>query len=566
MIGNIRRYISATAFFLIGCPFVLPGANKHYPQEISRNLALAKHYLYINEDSSLIFSDKVYTWAVRNKERELECEILLLKAENLLYKGEIEKVLEICRTVHETAQNTGNRSLLISVLILQGRCYTEMNIYDRAYSEIASAYEIASQIKDSVLIATSLNAFGVLYDLQRDSKRALSYYEQGLRYADENSDALLKIRLLNNKAIVYTGDGKLDEAQKILSYCIDYVSRHGIAFGLDRLYMNLAPIYITKGHTDSALQSIRQSLDIARQHENRSSIARSLIYMGYILFTINDIENAKTAFLTADSIALSLNSDNMHCMLLQYFAWIAETEKDYESAYRYMQMFKSASDSLAIKQNVVNMVRLRMENEAAQAELEGKYRLYRLILITVLMASVLILAGAVFFFWYKRSRRLLASKQVENTVLAAELEQENKKMVTQSIYRQKQVNDLQQLAEQLQRSRNLFKISNQPLIDRTIALLKDHSEEEKWEDFETRFERVHTDFLKNLQKKYPNLSPAEKRLCAYLRLNMTTKEIANILHVSSRAVEQSRYRLRKKLGLDKKEDLVNFLCQFDTHP
>ncbi|MDE7071815.1 MAG: LuxR C-terminal-related transcriptional regulator, partial [Bacteroidales bacterium] len=86
---------------------------------------------------------------------------------------------------------------------------------------------------------------------------------------------------------------------------------------------------------------------------------------------------------------------------------------------------------------------------------------------------------------------------------------------------------------------------------------------EQWQEFESRFERVHISFLKNLQKQYPDLSPTEKRLCAFLRLNMTTKEIANIMHVSSRAVEQSRYRLRKKLGLKKKQDINTFLYQFD---
>ncbi len=145
----------------------------------------------------------------------------------------------------------------------------------------------------------------------------------------------------------------------------------------------------------------------------------------------------------------------------------------------------------------------------------------------------------------------------------SELEHENKKMDTQSIQQQKRANDLQEITRQLQQARMLFKPSNQPLIDRTIALLKGQEDDEQWHEFESRFERVHIGFLKNLQKKYPTLSLTEKRLCAFLRLNMTTKEIANIMHVSSRAVEQSRYRLRKKLGLDKKQDLNNFLCQFD---
>ncbi len=538
-------------------------SSPQYPSSVSNDFALMRHYLYINEDSSLFFNNRVYDWAIKNREHTLESEVLLLKGEIWLYKGYLDNVYEICRTVKENAQNTGNRSLLVSALLLQGRYFTEMNVFDKAYAELFSAKEIAMQIKDSNAIANILNAFGVLSDLQKEPEQALAYYEEALSYVNEDNDALLRIRLLNNIAIVYTEQGKIKEAKQILRHCIHHIEERRIAFGMDRLYMNLAPVYITAGDMDSALLNIQKSLEIAHKYNNRSSMARALIYQGYILFSLNNIDSAKTIFKKADAISLELRADNMHNIILQYFVWIAEAEKDYEQAYLYLQEFKQSSDSLTNKRNIVNLVRLKMENEAIQAELTNRYKLYRLILITVVLGLVLLLGIVVFFYWYKRSQKLLINKQKENSFLASELEHENKKMVTQSIQQQKRANDLQEITRQLQQARMLFKPSNQPLIDRTIALLKGQEDDEQWHEFESRFERVHIGFLKNLQKKYPTLSLTEKRLCAFLRLNMTTKEIANIMHVSSRAVEQSRYRLRKKLGLDKKQDLNNFLCQFD---
>lgn len=537
-------------------------ATPKYPVSVANDLALTRHYLYVNEDSSLFFNGRVYDWAVKNHQRTLESEVLLLKAEIWLYKGYLDNVYEICQTVRENAQNTGNRSLLISAMLLQGRYFTEMNVFDKAYAELSSAWQIALQLNDSTCLAHILNAFGVLYDLQKEPDLALDHYEKGLLYAKAENDALLRIRLLNNKAIIYTEQERVEEAKNLLFTCIRDIRNRRIAFGLDRLYMNLAPVYITAGDMDSALINIKLSLEIARKHNNFSSMARSLIYEGYIYFTLNDIQKAKTVFEQADSLALELGADNMHCMVLQYFVQIAEAEQNHEQAYRYLQQFKQVSDSLADRRNIVNLVRLKMENEAIQAELTNQYKFYRLILSTVILALVLVLGIVVFFYWYSRSRKLLENKQKENVFLASELEQENKKMVTQSIRQKKQTNDLQEIARQLQQSRMLFKTSNQPLIDRTIALLKGQ-DDEQWQEFESRFERVHISFLKNLQKQYPDLSPTEKRLCAFLRLNMTTKEIANIMHVSSRAVEQSRYRLRKKLGLKKKQDINTFLYQFD---
>ncbi len=72
-----------------------------------------------------------------------------------------------------------------------------------------------------------------------------------------------------------------------------------------------------------------------------------------------------------------------------------------------------------------------------------------------------------------------------------------------------------------------------------------------WEEFELRFKEVHSGFYDRIQDAYPNLSLNERRLCAFLRLDMTTKEIAAITGQTTRAVEMARIRLRKKMNLTK---------------
>lgn len=83
-----------------------------------------------------------------------------------------------------------------------------------------------------------------------------------------------------------------------------------------------------------------------------------------------------------------------------------------------------------------------------------------------------------------------------------------------------------------------------------------------WKQFELHFNNVHGNFTHRLLETYPRLTPQEIKLCAYLRLNLTTKEIANLLNISVRGVEISRYRLRKKLMLDRNENLTDFMLKF----
>lgn len=83
--------------------------------------------------------------------------------------------------------------------------------------------------------------------------------------------------------------------------------------------------------------------------------------------------------------------------------------------------------------------------------------------------------------------------------------------------------------------------------------------DDDWQRFELHFDEVHGDFIKRLKERYPKLSPSELRLCAYLRLNMSTKDIAQILNISVRGVEISRYRLRKKLDIESDTNLIDFM-------
>jgi DNA-binding CsgD family transcriptional regulator len=91
------------------------------------------------------------------------------------------------------------------------------------------------------------------------------------------------------------------------------------------------------------------------------------------------------------------------------------------------------------------------------------------------------------------------------------------------------------------------------------SIVKEVNADQSWKDLEKHIKNVHFDFLKRLKEKYPTISPRELDLSTYLLMNMSTKEIAEIMNISGGGVELARYRLRKKLELNKKENLIGFL-------
>ena len=102
------------------------------------------------------------------------------------------------------------------------------------------------------------------------------------------------------------------------------------------------------------------------------------------------------------------------------------------------------------------------------------------------------------------------------------------------------------------------------MIRQIIKLFNASTGEKIWEDFLNRFENVYEKFHKRLQEEFPDLSPGEQKLCALLRLNISTKDIAAITFQNPQSIDTARYRLRKKLNLDPDENLVDFLLRLDS--
>ena len=100
-------------------------------------------------------------------------------------------------------------------------------------------------------------------------------------------------------------------------------------------------------------------------------------------------------------------------------------------------------------------------------------------------------------------------------------------------------------------------------FDRINNLIeKNISNDNDWKVFEALFDQAHENFFRRLKASYPDLTQSDLKLCAYLRLNLSSKEIAPLLNISIRGVEIRRYRLRKRLALPTDSNLVNYILQF----
>ena len=151
--------------------------------------------------------------------------------------------------------------------------------------------------------------------------------------------------------------------------------------------------------------------------------------------------------------------------------------------------------------------------------------------------------------------------KLKNEKLKNEMIHRDKELANQTMDLIRKNKFLSKIKEELEKIKSM---SGDESLRGKITLLigkidKDVDHNKQWEVFETAFDEVHEDFLNRLKSRFPTLTPKELRLCAYLRLNISTKEIAPLMNISIRGVEICRYRVRKKLNIEHDMNLTSLI-------
>ncbi len=158
-----------------------------------------------------------------------------------------------------------------------------------------------------------------------------------------------------------------------------------------------------------------------------------------------------------------------------------------------------------------------------------------------------------------RSESELISLRSQN--LETEIHLKNSELATSAMHLVKKGELITRLKTELnQLTRRVDTPSAQTELKKMIKQLEeDDQTDQEWDQFAKHFDKVHSDFVLKLKAKHPEISPGEIKLCSFLRMNLSSKEIAQLLNITVRGVEISRYRLRKKLNLQQGENLFDYL-------
>lgn len=449
--------------------------------------------------------------------------------------------------------------------------FTEKGQYFSSLKSVKKSLEIFKALDKQIRIADSNHKLAIIENSLEHYDSALEYSAKALEIYLQNEDLEFEAASRNVAGISFKALKDYDKAKAELTKAMD-IAKHKQYPGIELTGLaHLVDIHLDLGENQQAKALLDSGLALSRKVGYQQMISYLNARMARYYKNQNQYSLAHR-YLDSTDQAVSQDPESL-AMVYKLKSEVFEAEQDYRRALSYYQQHKELQDSTSKKTNANRINELRVIHQTEQREFEislqqeeikslneqARADKFKNRLFSLGMASTFVFAGLLSFGFNQRIKKTKIERQKQEELLRKEIEHKQKELASQTLHLVQKNTFLQELKE------NLDKIKSSPATFKTeyrrIAMLlkKENSSDKDWEIFKTYFAEVHNDFDQKLKTFYPDISEKDIRLSAFLRMNLTTKEIAATLNVLPESIFKSKYRLKQKLGLDKDTDLVSFL-------
>jgi tetratricopeptide (TPR) repeat protein len=500
--------------------------SKALADDIDKGIALSKYGRCLNKTSDHVKAREILQEALRIfREVGAASEIprtMNLLANSYLPTAEYAKALTIYTEALELATKLNDdltRELLLGNI---GLSYRNIGDYYRSFKYQSESFELAQKLGTVDLAPGYLN-LGIVYWELNEHEKAREYLEKALELATASNDMIGVQKSLLNLSELDETDGKLDEAldkcEKALVIAKDYDFRNEEA----KILQRFATLYGLKEDYKSALRYFDKALELSVNYDLNTNIPSIFQLKGQILVLQKQYEEAEPMLKEGVAIAKHQGEKQTEAELHQLLSQCLTARGDFQGALEHYQRYSELRNELFVEDQRQAMVQahIRLEVESSLREAE-EHRRER-----------------------ERLEHELAVKQQELTAVALQIAKQNE--------------TLGKLTEQLR----VLPADGKDGKKKTTSILHEidrlRNNTNDWKMFESQFDSIHAGFNAKLLENYPLLTPKEVRVCALMKLNLSSKDIANTLAISQRTVEVHRLQIRKKMKLKQTDNLATKL-------
>lgn len=491
---------------------------------------------------------------------------------------------------------------------------------EQSISLYTKYYKDALKEKDTTRAIRGLLEIGKTYSHNVAYSKAYDHLWEALLLADKHNKKMLQGRIYQELGLLYGFFNRKEEALKLLNSSLEiskglYKKNLVPSIYIFSDYFSFASFYRISDDYEMYVKYIDSCLyvknNIQGLHKNyylEAELGYKLMREKKYSLAIKKLNNAKDYFTEESKTYLVvvehllgktykamgdykksidaynkslLLSNQYHChsdykiMTYDDLVEVYKIKNDYKKAFYYLEKSKEMNDKIFGSKTESNQGLLLLKDtfrttKEAQEKLEskrkiqlleqGKYISFLKLFITITIAVSALIVVFVFILNIRRKHKTEKQNLEERQRLELEkkneiLELKNKELTTSAL----QLIEKEEFLKSLQHKLNKQNESvNTKVVSKMINTIQGNPNS-NWKEFETRFTLINQNFYKDLREKFPNLSQTDLKICALIKLNFTSKEMSSLMGISVESVHTSRYRLRKKLGLEKEQSLSYFI-------
>ena len=503
---------------------------------------VAEIYWSINPNKTIEYADEALQLSQKFNNKSQEGLALINLCQGYLFNDFYNKALQFGLQSLEIRKNIENDYDLAFTLRTLGWLYYDIGYFEKALEYHTETLKLHEKIGDKQRIAYSYNSIGLIHEHKGDCNLALSFFKKSLELKKEfkNKDRIAET--MKNMGVCYRKINELDSAKTFLESSLEITNQIKDDHNKVEILIELSIVNLKLRDYDKCYLLLKESrLIMEGLMDNKEWIVENDRIMSDYYLAIGDYKEALSKYKMYDLGKSDIFSSN-------------KSEKLAEMRILYEAERKKSEIKLLEQQR-------NLEAQKKKSLLIGS--------ILLAIIGILIIAS----LWnnikkkkaiYQQSDRLSKEKLKTQSLLQENLEHKLE-------FRLKELTNLALFISQrtsiygdLTKSFKSLNFTDINQLKKDInTLIKEYTFKldfnEDIQRFHTNVETLQSDFLFRIKEKYPHLTNKDMQLAVQVKLKLSSKEIANINNISLNSVEIGRHRLRKKLNLDKKENLVSFL-------
>lgn len=455
---------------------------------------------------------------------------------------------------------------------------TRIKNFDKTMAYIEQIKKLAKETGNQEFLIDYYNQLGVTYYYEQlEMPKSFEYFKKALELSQKLNIEKNISRTLSNYGLAYLEKENYETALTYFRRAIYSYKKEYNKEGTMEFYSNMGVAFIYAEKYDSATYYLDKSLLLAKETPGLDDDAERLMYLGVFNQEIGQNDKALSYLQDAFNLIDNLSSFRSKILVCEGLADAYAGIRRYKEAHDFRNKEKLYRDSLRIvsleesslsykyKSELDN---LKNRNRIQQIEKDKESERFQFWVVIGILAIILLTGFVIFLVFRQRSNQkrlfLLNEKEkLEKNQVTMELEANEREVAAKSMFLLEKDNLINNISDKLRATLPKLEGESYTVVNGLISELHFSINNKRWDEFELRFNKVHPKFIHNLEKKHPKLSNNERKLCAFLLMHMSSKDISSITGQTVHSINIARSRLRNKLDLvHTGEELGSYLMKF----